>query len=122
MFGLSKEVLDQVEPNISFKQAMKRKPKEERSFVYTRVNWCKESEKLATGEIELLTIGKVQTLIPKQLNLPRGYEMAYHPAHTELCESIYDESKKYSFEYEYGIDRWCKYNLLKNSFACPRAV
>lgn len=54
---------------------------------------------MATGEIELLTLGKIQTLLPKQLNLPRGYQMAYHPAHTELCEKIYDESKKYSFEY-----------------------
>lgn len=99
MFNIPRELLNQPNPNIRFSTAKKRKPKEERCIIITGVLWSKEAEELARGEIELMTIGKVETLLPKKLNLPRGYMMLHHKAWDKLCLQIYDESKQYSFEY-----------------------
>lgn len=99
MFNIDPALLNQPNPNISYATAKKCKPKEGRIYIITGVLWSKQAEKLAAGELELSTLGKVQTLLPKKLELPKGYRMVYHPTHEELLTQIWDENKTYSFEY-----------------------
>lgn len=86
------------EDNISYKQALKRKPKTGWHHI-TYVNWCPESLKKAKTNITLLTIGEVELLASKTLGLPSGYEMVCHKSTKELLSKLYTEGNNYTFEY-----------------------
>jgi hypothetical protein len=86
------------EPNISYKQAIKRKLKTGWHHI-TYVNWCPKTLNKAKTTVTLLTIGEIELLASKTLKLPYGYEIEYHKSTIELLNRLYTERNEYTFEY-----------------------